>query len=104
MDWIAAPCAGCYKNNNQTITGVEINRGKPLGPIADPGDPPSKGEASDFISIEPGTITQWWSVDGKQVQEVLPSGELTWGVQIVVHGGIEDPPTYSPAPSIEPPQ
>jgi hypothetical protein len=107
MTWKAGTCSGgsCSQsktNETQTITGVEVDRGKPLGPIGDPGDPPKKGEANDYISLEPGTITQWWSVDGQQVQVMLPSGP-TWGVQIDVHGGLSDPPTYSPASSNEPP-
>lgn len=103
MKWKAGRCSGtnCTQDKNLTITGVEIDDAKPLGPIS---DHPKKGEAYDYISLEPRTITQWWSLDGKQVQVLLPSGGLTWGVQIDVHGGITNPPSYSPAPSNEPPQ
>jgi hypothetical protein len=53
-------------------------------------------------------VLGWWSIDGKHVQVVLEivNGQLvtTWGVQIVVHGGFVDPPTYSKAPWNSPPQ
>src|SRR5713226_1501174 len=108
MRWIAGTCSGdsCHKDDNLTITGVEIDGVKPLGPIS---DRPKKGEISDWISIESRKITQWWSLDGKQVQVVLgPDGKggvvKTWGVEIQVHGGYKNPPTYSPASAIEPPQ
>ncbi len=110
MHWLAGRCSGttCRNNNNQPVTGVEIDGDTPLRPIGDPGDPPKMGEARDYITIEPRTIYQWWSVNGKRVQVVLGihGGNLVtaWGVQIVVNGGIVNPPTYSSAPWNSPPQ
>jgi RHS repeat-associated protein len=110
MHWLAGTCSGttCRHDNNQVVSGVEIDDDKPLHSIGDPGDPPKMGEANDYITIEPRTIFQWWSINGKQVQVVLRvrDGHLvtTWGVQIVVQGGIVHPPIYSSAPWNSPPR
>ena len=107
MDWLAGRCSGttCDQDKNLTITGVEKDGARPLRDIL---EKPKKGEAHDRISREARTIQQWWSIDGKQVQVVLgiTNGKLvtTWGVQIVVHGGFVNPPTYSHALSNSPPQ
>lgn len=102
MHWLAGACSGthCFPNNNELVSGIESDGGRPLSNIS---DNPKKGEAFDHISREARTINQWWSVGGKRVQVVLgiDGGKLvtTWGVKIVVHGGFDKPPSYSQAPN-----
>jgi len=104
MSWKVGSCseAGCHQTND-VISGVENDASKPgLRSIGDS----SPGEATDRYSREARTITQWWSAGGKRIQVLIPVGDdkyvSTWVVQVTVHGGFKDPPTFSPGPQGEP--
>jgi RHS repeat-associated protein len=101
MDWYAGTCTadGCIQseeNKNQTISLLEAKSKD--GPW-EPGGDPSKGQASDWISIERRTFYQRWFVDGKQVQLVIGRDRnrdpiTTWQLRVVIPKWGERPVYY----------